>query len=106
MSADEPNGPPPYKYTWIPGGLVAGRSPGCDAGLGQPGWPYALLVQDLSGAIVSHVLTELEVVCLPKDLPEFIEVDLATLDVGHSMHGERPDLYVDTLLDWVRSLAA
>jgi large subunit ribosomal protein L25 len=40
----------------------------------------------LSGAIVSHVLTELEVVCLPKDLPEFIEVDLATLDVGHSMH--------------------
>ena len=27
-------------------------------------------------------------------------------DVGHSMHGERPDLYVDTLLDWVRSLAA
>jgi pimeloyl-ACP methyl ester carboxylesterase len=27
-------------------------------------------------------------------------------DVGHSMHGERPDLYVDTLLDWVRSLAS
>lgn len=25
-------------------------------------------------------------------------------DVGHSMHGDRPDLYVDTLLDWVRSL--
>jgi pimeloyl-ACP methyl ester carboxylesterase len=25
-------------------------------------------------------------------------------DVGHSMHGDRPDLYVDTLLDWVKSL--
>ena len=40
----------------------------------------------VSGAIVSHVLTELDVSCLPKDLPEFIEVDLATLDVGNSVH--------------------
>ena len=40
----------------------------------------------LSGAIVSHVTNELDVSCLPKDLPEFIEVDLATLDVGHSIH--------------------
>ncbi len=39
-----------------------------------------------SGAIVSHVTNELDVSCLPKDLPEFIEVDLATLDVGHSIH--------------------
>ena len=38
------------------------------------------------GAIVSHVLTELDIACLPKDLPEFIEVDLSELDVGHSMH--------------------
>jgi large subunit ribosomal protein L25 len=40
----------------------------------------------VSGAIVSHVLTELDVSCLPKDLPEFIEVDLSTLDVGSSVH--------------------
>jgi large subunit ribosomal protein L25 len=40
----------------------------------------------VSGAIVSHVVTELDIVCLPKDLPEFIEVDLSTLDVGHSVH--------------------
>jgi large subunit ribosomal protein L25 len=40
----------------------------------------------VSGAIVSHVLTELGVSCLPKDLPEFIEVDLSTLDVGNSVH--------------------
>jgi pimeloyl-ACP methyl ester carboxylesterase len=25
-------------------------------------------------------------------------------DVGHSMHGERPDLYVETLLDWAKSI--
>jgi len=54
VSVGDPNGPPPYKYTWIPGGLVAGRSPGCDVGFGQPGWPYTLLVQDLSGAIISQ----------------------------------------------------
>jgi len=40
----------------------------------------------VSGAIVSHVLTELDVSCLPKDLPEYIEVDLSALDVGHSVH--------------------
>ena len=40
----------------------------------------------VSGAIVSHVTNELDISCLPKDLPEFIEVDLATLDVGHSIH--------------------
>ena len=38
------------------------------------------------GGIVSHVLNELNVSCLPADLPEFIEVDLANLTVGHSMH--------------------
>ena len=40
----------------------------------------------VQGAIVSHVMTELDVTCLPKDLPEFIEVDLSELDTGHSLH--------------------
>src|SRR2546429_3893443 len=40
----------------------------------------------LAGAIVSHVLTELNIACLPKDLPEFIEVDLSELAVGQSIH--------------------
>jgi large subunit ribosomal protein L25 len=40
----------------------------------------------LNGAIVSHVTTEVDISCLPKDLPNFIEVDLIELDVGHSMH--------------------
>ena len=38
------------------------------------------------GGLVSHVLNELNVSCLPGDLPEFIEVDLGSLTVGHSMH--------------------
>ena len=40
----------------------------------------------VQGAIVSHVMTELDVSCLPKDLPEFIEVDLSDLDTSHSLH--------------------
>ncbi|MDA8416805.1 MAG: 50S ribosomal protein L25/general stress protein Ctc [Betaproteobacteria bacterium] len=39
-----------------------------------------------SGAIVSHILTEIEVLCLPQDLPEFIEVDLHDLTVAHPFH--------------------
>jgi large subunit ribosomal protein L25 len=40
----------------------------------------------LSGAIVSHVLNELDVSCLPGQLPEFITVDLSTLEAGQSVH--------------------
>lgn len=40
----------------------------------------------LSSGIVSHVMTEIEVSCLPGNLPEFIEVDLASLALGHSIH--------------------
>jgi len=40
----------------------------------------------LSGGIISHVTSELDISCLPADLPEFVEVDLAKLEVGHSIH--------------------
>ena len=40
----------------------------------------------LNSAIVSHVMTELDVSCLPKDLPEFIEVDLSKMEAGASLH--------------------
>jgi len=40
----------------------------------------------LSGGHVNHVLTELEIACLPKDLPEFIEVDIGELKVGQNLH--------------------
>ena len=38
------------------------------------------------GGEVSHVVSEVEVSCLPKDLPEFIEVDLAAVEVGQIVH--------------------
>lgn len=40
----------------------------------------------LGGGLVNHVVTEVEVHCLAKDLPEFIEVDLSALKVGDSIH--------------------
>lgn len=40
----------------------------------------------LNGGIISHVTTELDISCLPADLPEFVEVDLSGMDVGHSLH--------------------
>ncbi|PIV89120.1 MAG: 50S ribosomal protein L25 [Hydrogenophilales bacterium CG17_big_fil_post_rev_8_21_14_2_50_63_12] len=39
-----------------------------------------------SGGVVSHLYTEVEVVCLPAVLPEFIEVDLCDLASGSSLH--------------------
>jgi len=39
-----------------------------------------------SGGIVTHILTEVDITCLPGDLPEFISVDLAELTAGHTLH--------------------
>jgi len=38
------------------------------------------------GGLVSHMRTEVEVSCLPKDLPEFIEVDISGLSLNESIH--------------------
>src|SRR5690606_37724097 len=40
----------------------------------------------LGGQMISHVMTEIDIACLPKDLPEFIEVDLANLENDQSLH--------------------
>lgn len=54
--------------------------------------PFHFINEDIAkgvkvgGGIVARILTEAEVSCLPKDLPEFIEVDVAELDMGHSIH--------------------
>jgi large subunit ribosomal protein L25 len=40
----------------------------------------------VAGGLVQHVMNELEISCLPKDLPEYIEVDLKDLQAGHSLH--------------------
>ncbi|HEB77247.1 MAG TPA: 50S ribosomal protein L25/general stress protein Ctc [Methylothermaceae bacterium] len=38
------------------------------------------------GGVITHNLVEVEVACLPGQLPEFIEVDLADLDLGEAIH--------------------
>ena len=38
------------------------------------------------GGEISHTINEVEVSCLPKDLPEFIEVDMAAVEVGQTVH--------------------
>ena len=39
-----------------------------------------------SGGLISHSMTELEIMCLPKDLPEYLEVDMAEVDLGQTLH--------------------
>lgn len=38
------------------------------------------------GGVVSHLMSDLEISCKAKDLPEYIEVDLADLEAGHAIH--------------------
>ncbi|HUW25246.1 MAG TPA: 50S ribosomal protein L25/general stress protein Ctc [Gallionella sp.] len=40
----------------------------------------------LGGGKISHVMNELNIICLPADLPAFIEVDMGSLELGHSIH--------------------
>ena len=40
----------------------------------------------IAGGLVSHNMTEVEIACLPADLPEFISVDLGNLEEGQSIH--------------------
>ena len=40
----------------------------------------------LEGGVISHNIVEVEISCLPKDLPEFIEVDTAELKLNDSLH--------------------
>jgi large subunit ribosomal protein L25 len=38
------------------------------------------------GGIVAHSMVDVEISCLPSSLPEYIEVNLANLDIGESLH--------------------
>ena len=40
----------------------------------------------MAGILISHALNDVEIACLPKDLPEHIEVDLSELKVGDIVH--------------------
>lgn len=39
-----------------------------------------------NGGVISHHMNDLEVLCLPKDLPEFIEIDLMDVAIGDTIH--------------------
>jgi large subunit ribosomal protein L25 len=53
--------------------------------------PLHFINADLSagvkaGGVISHVISELTIACLPAALPKFIELDLSALTLGHSIH--------------------
>jgi large subunit ribosomal protein L25 len=53
--------------------------------------PLHFINQEISigvkkGGVVTHSMVDVEVACLPDRLPEYIEVDLANVDVGQSVH--------------------
>lgn len=39
-----------------------------------------------AGGLVSHMITELDIACLPQDLPEYIEADVSKLELDESIH--------------------
>ena len=39
-----------------------------------------------AGGVVSHLLVDVEISCLPKDLPEYLTVDMAAMEIGDSLH--------------------
>lgn len=40
----------------------------------------------IEGGIVSHLINELDIICLPDNLPEFISIDISALHLGDSIH--------------------
>lgn len=38
------------------------------------------------GGVISHLISDVEVNCLPQDLPEYIEIDLEPLNIGDTLH--------------------
>ncbi len=40
----------------------------------------------LGGGIISHLVTDVEVICLPKHLPEYLQVDVSNLQLNETLH--------------------
>ncbi len=45
-----------------------------------------------NGGVLEHLLRDLKIECFPQDIPEKIEVDVSSLDIGHSLHVEDLEL--------------
>ena len=39
-----------------------------------------------AGGVVSHLVVDVEISCLPQDLPEYLEVDMAAMEIGDALH--------------------
>ena len=39
-----------------------------------------------AGGVVNHLMADVEIACLPKDLPEFIAVDIGAMEIGDTLH--------------------
>ncbi|HEX7747160.1 MAG TPA: 50S ribosomal protein L25/general stress protein Ctc [Bordetella sp.] len=53
----------------------------------------------LSGALISHVMNEVDIICLPSNLPQFIEVNLGDMLVGGSVHASDLKLPIGVTLN-------
>jgi large subunit ribosomal protein L25 len=40
----------------------------------------------MGGGLIAHSMTELEIQCLPQDLPEYLDVDMAGIEIGQTVH--------------------
>ncbi|WP_455208333.1 50S ribosomal protein L25/general stress protein Ctc [Kaarinaea lacus] len=40
----------------------------------------------IGGGLISHLMASVDIICLAKDLPEYLEVDLGNLNAGESLH--------------------
>ncbi len=40
----------------------------------------------MGGGLIAHSMTELEIQCLPQDLPEYLDVDMAEVEIGQTVH--------------------
>lgn len=40
----------------------------------------------LGGGLITHTMTQLDISCLPGDLPEYIEVDMLDVELGQTLH--------------------
>jgi large subunit ribosomal protein L25 len=53
--------------------------------------PLHFINEDVSvgvkkGGVVNHSMSDVEVICLPKDLPEYLEVNMVGVDIGSALH--------------------
>jgi large subunit ribosomal protein L25 len=42
----------------------------------------------IGGGVINHISNELEIICLPSDLPEFIEIDVSKMELDQTIHAK------------------